>query len=117
MNTKTLEKALKITRIIDGEPLDDEPSEGAPLEIDGGIRIVVLQRGWVAVGRYIKRGSEVVIEKAKIIRSWGTSRGLGELVDGPTSSTKLDPAGTLRQHELAVITSIDCKGDAWLPHL
>jgi hypothetical protein len=78
------------------------------------IRIVILQRGWVAVGRYSKNGSECKLENAKIIRIWGTTKGLGEIaIGGPTSKTVLDPTPTIRFHELTVINTIDCVGEKW----
>ncbi|UOE43731.1 hypothetical protein [Agromyces larvae] len=80
-------------------------------------QIVVLQRGWVVVGD-VKLGEsldELVIEDAAVIRRWGTTKGLGELVDGPTESTVLDKAGTVRVHPLAVVLSIDVNEAKWTP--
>lgn len=77
------------------------------------VRIVVLQRGWVYVGR-LKRGKEeCIISNAKCIRYWGTSKGLGELVNGPLSGTKLDDANVVRYHPLTEINTIDCNEEAW----
>lgn len=76
-------------------------------------KIVVLQRGWVVVGDVAKDGSELVITDASVIRRWGTKKGLGELVSGPTASTVLDPAGTIRAHELAVVLTIDVDAEKW----
>jgi hypothetical protein len=56
------------------------------------VRIVVLQRGWIVVGRWAQDGDEVVVRDASVVRFWGTTRGLGELFDGPTKTTKLDSA-------------------------
>lgn len=112
MDTKTLEQAIKIAGILDRDEVDQPSSQS-----NGAIRIVVLQRGWVAVGRYYEQGSDVVLKNAKIIRRWGTSKGLGQLVAGPLDETTLDPAGTLRQHRLAVVTTFDCKEEAWSQHL
>lgn len=77
------------------------------------VRIVVLQRGWVVVGRYIEEGDEVTVLDASVIRKWGTTRGLGQLRAGPTQDTILDPAGTVRAHRGAVVLTIDCDEDAW----
>lgn len=77
-------------------------------------RIVVLQRGWVAVGEYTQDGQECRLDNASIIRQWGTSKGLGELAaNGPTSNTVLDPAGTLRFHELGVVMTFDTVVEKW----
>lgn len=82
------------------------------------IRILVLQRGWVIVGRlHDDGGDELVITDASVVRTWGTTKGLGELANGPTSNTVLDPAGTCRVHRLAVVLSIDCDVTKWLPAL
>lgn len=78
------------------------------------IRIVILQRGWVVVGRYAQAGSAVTITNASVIRRWGTTRGLGEIAaGGPTPNTALDGCGTVRCHELAVIATLDCEDAKW----
>ena len=83
------------------------------------VRIVVLQRGWVYVGVFSKdaKTGECVLEKASCIRRWGTSKGLGELVKGPTTNTMLDAAGTVRFHELAAVNMIDADAESWSKHL
>lgn len=77
------------------------------------VQIVILQRGWVAVGAFSQDGSECRLERAKIIRRWGTKLGLGELVDGPKKNTVLDPAGTLRFHELTVVARLRANAASW----
>lgn len=82
------------------------------------IRIVILQRGWVFVGKYSQTGDECTLEGAKVVRRWGTSKGLGELaVAGPLPDTVLDPAPTVRFHALTVIASIACEVSKWAPHV
>ena len=55
-------------------------------------RIVILDRGWVVVGWVGISGDDVTIEKASVIRVWGTSKGIGEIASGgPTKDTILDP--------------------------
>lgn len=76
-------------------------------------RIVVLQRGWVVVGDYEREGDEVVVRNASVIRYWGTTQGIGELVNGPTAKTKLDAAGTVRAHQLAVVLTLDVDAEKW----
>ena len=80
------------------------------------IRIVVLQRGWVVVGR-MSHEHEIVLRDAAVIRRWGTTKGLGSLRGGPAENTELDYAGTVRAHELGVVLTIDCDQDAWDPVL
>ena len=78
-------------------------------------QIVVLQRGWVVVGdtKHDLTTDVVTIKNASVIRRWGTTKGLGELVNGPTKSTVLDPAGTIRAHALTVVLSLDVDEAAW----
>lgn len=76
-------------------------------------QIVVLQRGWVVVGDVHDDGEEITITSASVIRVWGTTKGLGELADGPTSSTKLDAAGDVRALKLAVVLRMDVDAAKW----
>lgn len=81
---------------------------------NGEYRIVILQRGWVAVGKLTQTGTQCLLENAQIIRVWGTTKGLGELAEGgKTSSTKLDYAGNLRFHELSIVATLDTKESLW----
>ena len=83
-----------------------------------GVRIVVLQRGWVVVGRFSQEGSECLLTEASIVRRWGTTRGLGEIAEGgPTKSTVLDATPDLHFHELTIVLSIDCDEKAWTSKL
>ncbi len=77
------------------------------------VRIVVAQRGWVFVGEWNTHGDEVILQRAKSIRRWGTSQGLGQLINGPTDSTVLDPAGTVRLHRLGIVATYDCNPEKW----
>lgn len=81
------------------------------------VRIVVLQRGWVVVGYYREDGDEVTVTDASVIRVWGTTKGLGELVEGPTRSTVLDRAGTVRAHRGAVVLTVDADAAKWADEL
>ena len=55
----------------------------------------------------------VILTDARCIRRWGTTKGLGELVNGPTRETALDPAGTVRMHHLMIIATYDVNEAAW----
>lgn len=79
------------------------------------IRIVILQRGWVMVGRFErKEDSHCTLKGASVIRVWGTTYGLGEIAaGGPTCLTILDPVGTVEFHDLTTIATIMCKADKW----
>lgn len=82
-------------------------------KLKSNIKIVILQRGWVYVGRFFEGKDEMRLEGAKCIRRWGTTKGLGEIVSGPTTSTVLDPAGTVRFHPMTVVAMLDTEGDKW----
>ena len=79
------------------------------------LRIVIGQRGWVWIGHMEEEteGNRVVLTDARCIRKWGTTKGLGELVDGPTAKTVLDPAGTVRLHALGIVATLDASEDGW----
>ena len=101
--------AYAITLTIDGAIYRREPSPD-----ETPIRIVILQRGWVMVGRWAQDGENCTLTDASVIRVWGTKKGLGEIAaGGPTNDTILDPAGTVRFHILAVVASLDCEEAKW----
>ena len=80
----------------------------------GTVRIVILQRGWVMVGRFSQDGQNCILENAHVIRVWGTTTGLGQIaIEGPTKSTVLDKCPPVRFHELTVIATIDCVEAKW----
>jgi hypothetical protein len=77
-------------------------------------QIVVLQRGWVVVGDVSRPDPDLVmVENASVIRKWGTTKGLGELVNGPTAKTVLDPAGTVTAPLLGIVLTIDVDAEKW----
>jgi len=81
---------------------------------DFGWRIVVLQRGWVAVGKYHQDGEYVNLTNAYIIRRWGTTEGLPELaIKGELDNTTLDKSPDIRFHALTEVMSIDCSEEKW----
>jgi hypothetical protein len=80
---------------------------------EGEIKIVVLDRGFVYVGEVEETDNFIVIRNAKNIRIWGTTRGIGELVDGPLTGTRLDNVGTVRAPSRALISLIDVEQSAW----
>ena len=86
---------------------------------DGPIRIVVLQRGWCVVGRFERNGSDCKLKDASVIRSWGTTHGLGEIAaNGPTASTKLDKCNGLVEFDyLTIVASIVCEESKWTDKL
>lgn len=78
------------------------------------IKIVILQRGWVFIGKFSQEGQNCKLENAHNIRRWGTSEGLGELaLKGKQSETKLDKVGTVSFHELTTVAVLDCDENVW----
>jgi hypothetical protein len=74
-----------------------------------GPQIVVLDKGFVYHGNVTMDGDMVTIDKARNIRRWGTTSGLGQLAkDGPQPNTVLDDAGTVVAPLKAVIHFIAC---------
>jgi hypothetical protein len=84
-------------------------------QFNGDTKIVVLQRGWVMVGKLEKTGSDCKLHNASVIRAWGTTKGLGEIAaEGPKSSTKLDKCNGLVEFDsLTVVCSIACNEEKW----
>jgi len=80
----------------------------------GALRIVILQRGWVFVGRFTRTGNDCLLTNAAVIRIWGTTKGLGQIAEGgPTSITVLDRCPDVRFNELTTVAYIDCVESKW----
>ena len=77
-------------------------------------QIVILQRGWVVVGDYSVSKDECLLTDAAVIRTWGTTKGLGELAEaGPLTNTKIDRCPDMRFHPMTVIARMDVNEVAW----
>lgn len=80
----------------------------------GRIEIVILDRGWVVVGKVDISGEEVTISSGYVVRYWGTVKGLGEIAEGgPTSKTILDKTPTVRTVLRAVIARLEANQEKW----
>ena len=80
--------ALLMSFNVANFPSNEDP--GPP--VDSKTRLYVLDRGWILVGRVYDANAEAVtLSKAVCLRRWGTSRGLGELTNGPTPQSTIDP--------------------------
>ena len=78
------------------------------------IKIVILQRGWVYIGRFNQEGDTCTLTNAYNIRRWGTTGGLGQLaLEGKQESTQLDKAGKVTFHILTSIAIINCDQTKW----
>lgn len=88
-------------------------------EITGDIKIVILQRGWVMIGKLEKNGSDCKLHNASVIRNWGTTKGLGELAtEGKKKDTKLDKCGGLVEFDsLTVVATIAVNEALWAKEL
>jgi hypothetical protein len=95
--------------IIDGIEYIPSNTSNSP------IKIVILQRGWVVIGKYAEEENDMcILTDAYVIRAWGTSNGLGELaLEGKQSNTKLDKTGVVRFHKLTTVGIIDCVEKKW----
>ena len=89
--------------------------EYAPLTKTGDIKIVILQRGWVMIGRFERKGSDCKLYNASVIRNWGTTKGIGEIAqNGPTKDTTLDTCGGLVEFDyLTVVALIAVNEKKW----
>ena len=83
-------------------------------EFNGEIKIVILQRGWIYVGKFERNGNDCKLHKASCIRTWGTTKGLQELVNGVTSKTVLDKCeGIVEFDWLTVVHTISVNSEKW----
>jgi len=81
---------------------------------DLGPQILILHRGWVVVGNVTRIGPRLSVENCHVIRTWGTTNGLGEIAkNGPTSTTKLDEPGNLSLLESNCIAAMECNASKW----
>ena len=86
------------------------------VEYDGEIKIVILQRGWVMVGRFERDENDCSLHDASVIRVWGTTKGLGEIAsNGPIKDkTVLDKCGGLVEFDyLTVVALISVDEKKW----
>lgn len=100
---------MKLASLVE----DDGPAPAVATETKlaiTGQHIVVLDRGFVYVGEVRREADFLIISNARNIRKWGTSKGLGELINGSLPDTVLDPVGEVKTPLRAVIHLIPCKG-------
>ena len=85
----------------------------------GVVKIVVLQRGFVFVGKFERDGSQCRLHDASILRTWGTTKGLGEIAEGgPTEKTVLDKCHLPVEFDvLTMVFSLSCNEIKWLNKL
>jgi hypothetical protein len=82
---------------------------------DYGYAIVVADRGFVYIGNVVVNNDFASITEGKNIRSWGTKKGLGQLVnEGPQKETSLDICGEIDIPMRAVISIHKTDKTLWL---
>jgi len=89
------------------------------MNLNGEIRIVVLSRGWIYIGKCYctDLGQTFRIDQAYNIRRWGTERGLGQIaINGPTENTVLDFYGEIELEPINVLHTIVCDEEKWSEH-
>jgi hypothetical protein len=96
-------------------------AEGAVMAAEG-VRIVVLDRGRVKVGRLGKHPELAfhwLLRDARVIRRWGSSRGLEQIAaSGPTVGTVLDdPCDTAIPFRAVVEILESTSEEAWEKYL
>ena len=109
MDTEIDEVTIKDKRYIPADSVQQK-------EFDGPIKIVILQRGWVMVGRFERNGSDCKLHNASVIRVWGTTKGLGEIaVNGPIQGkTVLDKTyGVVEFDSLTIVASVSVEESKW----
>lgn len=78
------------------------------------IQILVIEGGWVMVGEPVMDRESVTLNKAYVIRKWGTDKGLGQIaMNGPTKETILDKLGTAFIERRQVRFTIPCDDTSW----
>lgn len=76
------------------------------------VKILVLNRGWVVVGRPTTEGDYTTIHDCSVVRIWGATKGLGEIAEGgPTSKTILDKCPDVKVHVSQIVLTMNCDGD------
>lgn len=77
------------------------------------VQIVVLNNRWIVIGDVTIENQIVTITNCHCIEYWGTSKGIGELCDGPKPTTRLRKQGITTVHILCVTQMIKCNTEKW----
>lgn len=91
-------------------------------DTDPAIRLLVLDRGHVLVGRSVPPdtvGLWLAVTDVRVVRRWGTTEGLGQLAAGPTADTVLDARmDRVTVPVRAILFTLDSLSEElWSPHL
>ena len=78
------------------------------------VQILVLNRGWIIIGRVKEEKNKTFIVNASVIRNWGTTKGLGELAhDGKLNDTVLDKCPDIEVDTLNIVLLMNCNENNW----
>lgn len=117
MKTVTIEQALAIATVLCGGNTAKPCEEAKPVPYSveqHGLALLVADRGHVWVGNVSNDTQWAYVKDARIVRVWGTDKGLNQLaVEGPRPNTKLDMPADVRVAMRAVIAVIPCNAAAW----
>ena len=91
--------------------------ECGPMVERGPIKIVVIERGFIYVGRVEASDGEVTIHDARSLIRWGSSQHLGELVHGPLENTLLGASCTVRVRDGQIIHMIEVDQNDWRKYI
>jgi hypothetical protein len=117
MDLNALIKIISLLKDLDKEKSPEK--ELFPVNNDKieklGTQICILQRGWVFVGNMTKVGNDCYLDNASVIRTWGTTKGLGEIAEnGPIEDkTTLDPCPQVKFHYATLVAAIKCREGKW----
>lgn len=79
-----------------------------------GWQIIVVDSGFVFCGDCDpNHGDQLVVQHVKQLRKWGTERGLGQLVDGPTKNTVMDAIPVIVVPRSRIIFTIPVNAAKW----
>ena len=102
------------TITVNGTKYYSEPQK----QNEGEIKIVVLQRGWVLIGKFEREGTNCKLRDASVIRRWGTTKGLGELSMSIPKECVLDKCNGLVEFDiLTVVLMISVDQQLWQKEL
>jgi len=77
--------------------------------------IVVVESGWVFAGNIEDCGDHIKSSECAVIRTWGTTNGLGQLaLKGPTDETVLDMCNITYIPKSKVLFTMDCAPLTWI---
>lgn len=102
-----------IAKVVNGELSLKAALESVAPKQESKVQIVIAPRGWVFIGYTHETDKHLVVERCNVIRTWGTTKGIGELITGPLKDTKLDPCGVTRIPLGAVLAQIDVEESKW----